>query len=123
MKKEIYLEEKKLVNMPKSIPYQVSKILNKIMETQICKIACKDVGHERGFFCNILYGWNSTLKVLMTNNHIFNKDDILPNKIIKFSINNNLKNYKIEIYTNKEYEVTIIEIKEKDKIEKIHFLI
>ena len=63
----------------------------------------------------------------MTNNHVLNKDDILPNKIINFSINDGLNNYKIEIdesrktYTNEDYDVTIIEIKEKDKIDKNSF--
>ena len=112
--------------MPKSIPYKVLKILGPMMETHICKIECKDGGHGTGFFCNIPYDWG-ILKVLMTNNHVLNKDDILPNKKINFSINDEKIHYEIEIdnsrktYTNKDYDVTIIEIKENDKLDKNSF--
>ena len=50
MKKETYIEEKNLANMPKSIPHKVSKILGQMMETQICKIECKDGGMGQDFF-------------------------------------------------------------------------
>ena len=53
----------------------------------------------------------------MTYVHIIMKED---NKI-KFILNNKLyeieKNDSRKVYTNKEYDITIIEIKEKDKIE------
>ena len=127
MKKEKYMEEKQLTNMPKSIPFEVSEKLCSLLKTYICKIECKDGSHGTGFFCNIPYGWNAYLKVLMTNNHVLKKEDILPNEIIKFSVNNDNKNYEIEIdesrktYINEEYDVTIIEIKEKDKLYKNSF--
>jgi V8-like Glu-specific endopeptidase len=65
--------------------------------------------------------------VLITNNRVLNKDDILPNKKIKFSRNDDDKQYEIEIdnsrntYTNEDNDVTIIEIRENDKIEKKAF--
>ena len=106
--------------------FEVSEKLGSLLKAYICKIECKDGSHGTGFFCNIPYGWN-TIKVLMTNNHVLKKVDILPNEIIKFSVNNDNKNYEIEIdesrktYTNEEYDVTIIEIKEKDKLDKNSF--
>ena len=126
MKKENYMMEKELENMPKAIPYEVLKILGTMLETHICKIIAKDGSRGTGFFCNIPCGWN-TLKVLMTNNHVLNADDILPNQIIKFSLNNEAKKYDIKIdgsrktYTSKEYDVTIIEIKQSDKLDKNSF--
>ena len=84
---------------------------------------------ELVFFCKIQYTYNITLKVLMTNNHVLNEQDILSGKKIKFSINNELIFYEIEInetrkiYTNKKYDITIIEIGENDKLDKISFLI
>ena len=127
MKKETYIQEKELSNMTKSIPYEILEILGPMMKTHICKIECKDGRHGTRFFCNIPYGWNTFIKVLLTNNHILNKDDILPKQIIKFSINNNRKDYEIEIdnsrktFTNEECDITIIEIKEKDKLDTNSF--
>ena len=127
MSNEDYIKEKELPNMPKSAPLEVLENLIPLMKTHICRIECKDGGHGTGFFCNIPYGWNSFIKVLMTNNHVLDKDDILPNKTIKFSINDGKKEYKIEIdnsrktYTNKEYDVTIIEIKENDNLDQNSF--
>ena len=67
------------------------------------------------------------MKVLMTNNHVLNVNAIKPGETIKFSINNDNKYYNISFdksrrtYTNKSYDVTIIEIKEEDKINEISF--
>lgn len=97
------------------------------MENQLCKIHCNDGAHGTGFFCNIPYGWNNTLKVLITNNHVLNNEDISIGKKVRFSINNEMNYYEIQIdksrkkYTNEEYDVTIIEIKETDKLDKKSF--
>ena len=127
MQSENYIPEKALANMPSSIPYEVLKALIPKMETQICKIECNNGGFGTGFFCNIPKGWDQTLKTLITNNHVLNKDDILIGKKIKFSLNNEKTFYEIEIdksrkiYTNEKYDITIIEIKEYDKLNKISF--
>ena len=118
--------EKELANVPLAIPFEVLKIVGTMLKTHICKIIGKDGFLGTGFFCNIPYGSN-ILKVLMTNNYVLNEDDILPNQIIKFSVNNEAKNYEIKIddsrktYTSKEYDVTIIEIKQSDKLDKNSF--
>jgi hypothetical protein len=87
MEEENYIKEKELKNSPKSIPIEALEIIIPKAKTQVCKIECNDGGQGTGFFCNILYGYN-ILKALITNNHVLNEDDILPNKKIKFSINN-----------------------------------
>ena len=58
---------------------------------------------------------------MITNNHIINEDNIKQNQFISIELNNetkkiNLKDNRI-IYTNREYDITIIEIiPEKDLI-------
>ena len=103
------------------------KILGPKLENQICKIDCSDGGHGTGFFCNIPYKWNTNLKMLITNNHVLNNKDISIGQKVRFSINNEMIHYEIEIdetrikYTNEEYDITMIEIKEKDKLDKKSF--
>ena len=112
-------EEKSINNYP--IPATIectNKILNQLKNC-ICKIENKN-GIETGFFYYVSYK-NEKLKVLITNNKIINEEIIKENKTIKVSINDG-KEYKIielenkKIYINKKYEITIIEIKEKDNI-------
>ena len=97
MKKRNYIKEKELANMPKGIPYETLKNLFQKMESQKCKIECNDSGHGTGFFCNISYEWNYCIKVLITNKHVFNKNDISFGKKIKFSLNNEKIYYEIEL--------------------------
>ena len=127
MNEEKYIPEKSLDNLGKAIPYKIMKILEEKMQSQICKIECKG-GHGTGFFCKIINDDN-ILKVFMTNNHVLNKDDIEPGKIIKFSINDEKFSYELsldvsrKIYTSKKYDVTIIEIKKEDKLDNISFFL
>ena len=87
------------------------------MENCICKIYLKNndvIG--TGFFCKIPFN-NNLLPVLITNNHILNKDDIDNDKIIKLMINNKIKQIEIDnsrkkyINSDKNIDITIIEIK------------
>ena len=125
MKAEI--KEKGFSNF--SNPISIERLETHISKTKtnICKIECSDGGHGTGFFCNIPISWLQTIKVLMTNNHVLNQEDLLLNKVINFSINNEEEHYKIlidesrKIYTNKKYDITIIELKEKDKINENYF--
>ena len=85
------------------------------MENCICKIYSKDKAIGTGFFCKIPFNHN-LIPVLITNNHILNENNIKDNSIIKLSINNKLKEIKIDNlrrkYTNSDCEIniTIIEI-------------
>ena len=63
----------------------------------------------------------------MTNHHVLKKDDLAPNKIIKFSIDNDefiqIKiNNSRKTFTNKIYDITIIEIKKDDNLDINEFL-
>ena len=126
MESENYIKEKELTNMPKAISLEALKYLIPKTETCIRKIECTDGRHGTGFFCNIPDNWN-IMKVLMTNNHVLRKEDIEIGKKIEFSVNNEETHYQIEInesrkiFTDEKYEVTIIELKQNDKLNKIEF--
>ena len=59
------------------------------------------------------------LNVLITNNHIINKDKLDNNIMIRIEEENEIRNidlkYRIK-YTREDYDITIIEIKEEDNI-------
>ena len=72
----------------------------------------------KGFFYKIPFINNLELNVLITNNHIMNleMDKIIisknnDNEMKEIKLNNRIK------YANKEYNISIIEIKEKDNID------
>ena len=127
MKEENYIREKELKVRPKLISIECLKTIMDLAKNNICKIYYNDGCHGTGFFCNIPHDWNNDIKVLITNNHILNLNDIQPGKIIKFSIDNDNKFYNILIdnsrktYTNEKYDVTFIEIKIDDKIDEKSF--
>ena len=96
-----------------------------IFKKTLCKINLKD----SGILCKIpLNKHNKLLPVLITNQNILNKNDILPNKNIKLFINQ--KEYIILIdksrfiynNDNNNYNIVIIEIKEDDGVDLNSFL-
>ena len=107
---------------PKIISIEGTKKILEQMEKSICKIYKTDGKKGTGFFCNIKYE-NKEIPVMMTNYHVINDNYIKENDKIEIVINNDEDNLitillrNRIIYTNKEYDITIIEIKdEKDKI-------
>ena len=122
-----YIPEKCLKNHVKSITKNVMKLLIEYQEKRICKIYGNDGKKGTGFFCIIpIDDWNE-LRVLMTNNHILGEKDIATGKKINLTLDNDKEEKKIIInekrikYTNKEYDITIIEIKEDDRIKADSF--
>ena len=117
IKKEILLEK-----YPRPISIEgTKKILNQ-MENSICKIYKNDGGKGTGFFCNINYN-NKIIPVMMTNNHVIDERYVKDSDEIKVTLNDDkeIKIIKLDdnrlIYSNEEYDTTIIEIyPEKDKI-------
>ena len=67
---------------------------------------------------------NKELNVLITNNHVLNDEKLEKEKNVTFSLNNEKTtiNFKIDDttkrYTNEILDITIIELKENDKINK-----
>ena len=115
-------KESILRGYPNVISYECTKKIMEQMSKNICKI---NIGEEQGtgFFCKIPFpDINNMLSVFITNNHIIN-DIILYKNNSKININIEEENEIKEInlnnrikYTNKEYDITIIEIKENDNI-------
>ena len=110
-------QEKLIKEQPIPVSIEGTKKILFQMENCICKIYIKNGEIGTGFICNIPFN-NNLLPVLITNNHVLNKDDIEDNKIIKLMINNKVK--KIEIdnlrkkYTDENIDITIIEIKQNE---------
>ena len=90
------------------------KILNQMMNC-ICRI-----NNGIGFFCKITL-YNKIMNVLMTNYNIINENYWKENNEIELILNYNIikidNNNRI-IYYIKEYNITLIELKEEDKIKE-----
>ena len=124
-----YIEEKYLEGQPKATSLEDMKIIQKQMENSICKIICDENGLGTGFFCKIPFpNEKGSLEVLITNYHNINKNYIEKNNQITFSLNSG-KYYNIKLidesriikFFEKPIDISLIEIKEDDKIEKIFF--
>ena len=114
------MQEKLFVNQPIPVPIEGTEKILFQMKNCICKIHKEDGNKGTGFFCKIPI-LNNILPVLITNNHILGENDIENGKIIKMTINSNIKEIKIDNlrkkYTNAEKDITIIEIESnKDEI-------
>lgn len=124
-----YIKEKNLNQHPTSLKNKQFITMFEQMEKSICKIKCSVIGTGTGFFFKIpCYDNSVLLRVLITNNHILGEKDILIGNSINFSLDDEKYEYKIKIdksrliYSNVKYDVSIIEIKEKDYLEKNLFL-
>ena len=107
--------EQFLNDSPEPLSIKSIETILEQMKNSICKIYNGKQG--TGFFIKIPFN-NIQLPVLITNNHIIDEKDYINNKIITIYLGNenNGKNIKLDdkrkFYTNKNYDTTIIEIKE-----------
>ena len=115
-------KEATLTGYPNVISYECSKRILEQMTRNICKFK---IGGKQGtgFFCKIPFpDLNNMQRVLITNNHIID-ENILNNENSKISIKIK-EEHKSKIinldgrkkYTDKEFDITIIEIKDSDNI-------
>ena len=102
------------------VTYEGTQIILNQMNKCICKIYNEEEG--TGFFTKIPFN-SIFLPVLITNNSVLGEKYITNNSIISLSLNYDKKKKSIKInddrktYTNKELNITIIEIKEnKDNL-------
>ena len=119
------IKENLIKVQPIPVSIEETRIILFQMENCICKIHKLNGAKGTGFFCEIPFN-NSLLKVLITNNHVLNEDEIDNDKIIDITIFSKEKKEegkKIIIdntrkkFTSPKLDVTIIEIKpNKDKI-------
>ena len=102
--------------------FEFMQIAMEQMKKCVCKIRLKDI-QGTGFFCKIPFpDINNRLPVIITNNHIIN-EELLNTKgskiIIDIKEEDSLKEISLDnriTFTNREYDITIIEIKETDNI-------
>ena len=114
-------KESLLTGYPNIISYESTKKILKQMEKNICRINL-DNEQGTGFFCKIPFPNEvNMLPVLITNNHVIN-EQLLNKKDAKISIyieDQNSRNIDLNNrmkYTNEEFDITIIELKDKDDI-------
>ena len=102
------------------VSIEQTEIILDQMKNCVCKIHKKGK-KGTGFFVQVPYD-NKLLNLLITNNHVLNEHDIMTGKVINISLNNEQINKEIKIdsnrkkYTNKDLDVTIIEINNEDNI-------
>ena len=112
------MKEKYSGALPEPVSLKGTEKIVDQMNNGICRLFNKK-RKGTGFFVKIPYK-TQLLPVLITNNYVINKDDILNNKIISIYLNNDkiLKEIKLDnkrkIYINEKYDITIIEIKENE---------
>ena len=99
---------------------QLSKITDQMKS--ICQIELEGK-KGTGFFCNFsVPNKHAYVHALITNNHLINENTLQKGIPINIGINNNSENRTINIkndrkvYASREYDITIIEITEKDGI-------
>lgn len=118
------IKEKLLKDKPSIIPYEsIEETLNQ-MNYNICKIKMEDGAQGTGFFCKIPFpNKENLMPVLITNNHIISQESLSrENEIISLMVRNEQKVKNLNLnnrinYTNQDYDITIIELKEKDDIQ------
>ena len=97
---------------------ETQKILEQMINC-ICKVKSKGI-YGTGFFCQIKFLDNTFIKVLTTSYQILDDNYFKENNEINLIINNQARiinlNKKRKIYSNKDYDLTLIEIKDSDKI-------
>ena len=108
----------KEIPCPKSLTIdETEKILEQMKKT-ICKIVLEDGKVGTGFFCSII-----NYSLLITNNSFIDEAQLnKDNNKIKLYLDNNDESKEIVLkdrikYTNKEYNITLIEMKKEEKDE------
>ena len=121
MEEEDEILQRLIVDSPNIISYETTKTIIDQMEQNTFKI---NIGNLQGtgFFCEIPFpDENNTLPVFITNNHIINEKLLYQeNLIIEIeTIVDGIKKFNLKDrmnYTNKDYDITIIEIKDSDDL-------
>ena len=119
------VEDEEIISIyPGIITYDCTQKIMDQMRRNICQVKIGEV-QGTGFFCKIPFpDKENMLPVFITNNHVIN-DELLKkeNTEITIGIKEDDKEIIIDLniermkYTNRDYDTTIIEIKEDDKIE------
>lgn len=116
------INEKDIIDSPEPVSLSGTQIILNQMRNCICKIK-NDNAVGTGFFCIIPYGKGTTINCLITNNHVLNEKYYEENNKITLLINDDDITKVIDLtkerktYFNQEYDIALIEILDKEKIE------
>ena len=97
------------------------------MKNCSCKIECNEKGNGSGFFSLVPFP-NKTLlvPVLMTNNHVLGKEDIIKGKKINIKMEDKKFSILIDdsrrVFTDQSFDITIIEMINSDGLDFNKFL-
>ena len=114
------IKEQFIEDSLKPVSIEQTEIILEQMKNCACKFHIEGK-KGTGFFVKVPYD-NQIFNLLITNNHVLNEHDIMTGKSINISLNNEkiFKEIKIDSnrkkYTNKDLDVTIIEINNEDNI-------
>lgn len=119
-------KEMHIPGMPEFMDIDFSQFIGNQSNKCCCKIT---IGKGTGFLCKIpLPNLTNLFPSLITNNHVLGKDDISKGKEISFSLEDDKHYFSFTIddsritYTNKDFDITIIEIKATDNLDINSFL-
>ena len=105
---DIKIFNKDSLDSSKILSAELTTIILNQLYNNVCKIRTPNQIIGTGFFCKIPFGHNSTLPVLITNNHVLNKYDIKVNRIIKLILTKKEKTKEKGIEKGKEIEIQIV---------------
>ena len=124
-----YIRQMTEKNHGTQISLEKMDIIKEQMEKSVCKIKNCNGEYGTGFFCYIPFPNELNLiTVLFTNYHVIKGVDFIKDKKIDFSINNDNFSFSLNInnstkfYSNKLLDISIIEIKEINILNKIKIL-
>ena len=122
--KKEHQNESLFLDYPDIISHESIQTISKQMESCICRITAENKSGT-GLFCKVPFpDLNNKLPVLITNNHVIN-EELLLNTKAKIGISTKDGKYSKEIsflgkksitFSEDEYDITIIEIREEDNI-------
>ena len=116
-KDDVIIKEKLLLEKHTPISLEKTEKITDQLKNNICNILLKSGARGTGFFMKIKYSYNENLlPVLITCNHLIDESFLSENDKIDIEINGQNKSIDLKNrikYTNKEIDITIIEINEK----------
>ena len=124
------INEAKIQGTPDSISFEDIAIITEQKENNVCKIIKENGVTGTGFLCIIPFPDKlHPLPALMTCYHVINEKDIKPGKQIKLLFNDKMERIinidnsrKTFISEEKEFDTTIIEIKNEDNFDMNNML-
>ena len=111
------INEKLITDYPKPISLEETMIILNQMKSCVCRVCRKDGAKGTGSFYKIPFFLYKYFPAFIINNHVIDEIYLIKEDSITFQINNghnnNIKSLNLKnkfIYTERNYDITIIEI-------------